>query len=132
MSEEEKYVTVRIPKLFDDLINKYIEEHKEEMMLLDQRVSSAGIVKRALYEFFKKEGIILPPTTPEDPFAFHIMEVFKKLNYFLLKSDVDCPETPQEPERKVREYIYDQAEKWGKVLTPQYVDELVKRVMELH
>jgi len=30
MSEEEKYVTVRIPKVFDDLINKYIEEHKEE------------------------------------------------------------------------------------------------------
>jgi len=58
MSEEEKYVTVRIPKVFDDLINKYIEEHKEEMMLLYQRASRAGIVKRALYEFFKKEGII--------------------------------------------------------------------------
>jgi len=29
-------------------------------------------------------------------------------------------------------YIYDQAEKWGKRLTPKYVDELVNRVMEPH
>jgi len=132
MSEEKKYVTVRIPKFFDDLINKYIEAHREEMRLLDQRASRAGIVKRALYEFFKKEGIIQPPTTPEDPFTVHITEVFKKLNCVLEKSGVDCPESPQEIERKVREYIYDQAEKWGKRLTPQYVDELVNRIMELH
>jgi len=133
MSEKkQKYVTVRIPKLFDDLINKYIEEHKEEMRLLDQRTSRAGIVKRALYEFFKKEGIIQPPTTPEDPFAVHITEVFKKLNCVLEKSGVHRPESPQETDRKVRKYIHTQAEKWGKKLTPQYVDELVNRVMELH
>ena len=132
MSEEEKYVTVRIPKLFDDLINKYIEAHKEEMMLLDQRASRAGVVKRALYEFFKKEGIIQSPKAPEDTFAVHITEVFRTLNSVLEKSGVDCPESPQEKERKIREYIYDQAEKWGKKLTPQYVDELVNKVMEPH
>jgi len=56
MSEE--YVTVRIPKFFDDLINKYIEAHQEELRLLGLRTSRAGIVKKALYEFLKKEGII--------------------------------------------------------------------------
>ena len=58
MSKEEQYVTVRIPKFFDDLINKYIEAHQEEMRLLGLRTSRAGVVKKALYEFFKKEGII--------------------------------------------------------------------------
>ena len=132
MSEEKQYVTVRIPKFFDDLIKKYIETHQEEMKLLDQRTSRAGIVKKALYEFLKKEGIIQSLNTQEDTFAVHITEVFRTLNSVLEKSRVDCPESPQENERKIREYIYDQAEKWGKRLTPQYVDELVKRVMELY
>ena len=68
----------------------------------------------------------------EDTFAVHVTEVFRALNSFLEKSMVNCPESPQEIERKVRKYIHEQAEKWGKRLTPQYVDELVKRVMELH
>jgi len=58
MSKEERYVTVRIPKFFDNLINKYIEAHEEEMMLLGQRASRASVVRKALYEFFKKEGLI--------------------------------------------------------------------------
>jgi len=60
MSEDKdrQYVTVRIPKLFDDLINKYIEAHREEMTLLDQRTNRAAIVKKSLYEVLKKEGII--------------------------------------------------------------------------
>jgi hypothetical protein len=58
MSKEKKYMTIRIPESFDDLINKYIEAHKEEMLLLNQRTSRAGVVKKALYELFKKEGII--------------------------------------------------------------------------
>ena len=132
MSEEEQYVTVRIPKLFDDMINKYIEVHQEDMRLLGQRTSRSGVVKKALYEFFKKEGIIQSLKTQEDTFALHITEVFRTLNSFLEKSEVNCPESPQEIERKVRKYIHEQAEKWGKRLTPQYVDELVERVMKLH
>jgi len=58
MSEEKQYVMVRIPKFFDDLINKYIEAHQEELRLLGLRASRAGVVKKALYEFLKKEGII--------------------------------------------------------------------------
>ena len=58
MSEKEQLVTVRIPKVYGDLIKKYIEKHQEEMRLLGQRTSRAGVVKKALYEFFKKEGII--------------------------------------------------------------------------
>ena len=132
MSNEERYVTVRIPKFYDDLINKYLEEHQEEMRLTGQRTSRAGVVKRALYEFLKKEGIIQFPKIQEDTFAVHITEVFRTLNSFLEKSGVNCPESPQEIERKVRKYIYDQAEKWGKRLAPQYLDELVKRVSDLH
>jgi len=130
MSEEEKYVAVRIPKFFDDLINKYIEANQEEMKLLGLRISRSGVVKKALYEFFKKEGIIQPPNIPEDTFAVHITEVFRTLNSALEESGVDSPENPQEKERKIRKYIYDQAEKWGKKLTPQYVDGLVEKVME--
>ena len=60
MSEEEQSVTVRIPKVYGDLIKKYIEKHRGEMRLLGQRPSRSGVVKIALYEFFKKEGIIQP------------------------------------------------------------------------
>lgn len=132
MSKKEQYVTVRIPKFFDDLINRYIEVHQEEMRLLGQRTSRAGVIKKALYELLKKEGIIQPLEIQEDTFAVHITEVFRTLNSFLEKSGVNCPESPQEIERKVRKYVHEQAEKWGKRLTPQYLDELVKRVMELH
>ena len=52
------YVTVRIPKFFDDLIKEYLKNHREEMMLLGQRTSRAGVIKKALYEFFKKENFI--------------------------------------------------------------------------
>ena len=58
MSEESQYVTVRLPQFYDELVKKYLENHREEMMLLGQRASRAGVVKKALYEFFKKEGII--------------------------------------------------------------------------
>lgn len=64
MSDEEQYVTVRIPRFFDDLINKYIDVHQEEMRLLGQRTSRAGVVKKALYELFKKEGIIQATLNP--------------------------------------------------------------------
>jgi len=56
--KEKQYVTVRIPKFFDDLINKYIEAHQQEMRLLGMRASRTAVVKKALYEFLKKEGII--------------------------------------------------------------------------
>ena len=56
--EEVQYVTVRIPKFYDDLINLYIGEHWEEMRLQGLRASRAGIIKKALYEFFKREGLI--------------------------------------------------------------------------
>ena len=58
MNEDEQYVTVRIPRFFDDLIKKYLESHQEEMRLLGQRTSRAGVVKKALYEFLKDEGVI--------------------------------------------------------------------------
>ena len=59
MSEKkQRYLTVRIPGVYEDLILKYIEAHKEEMLLLGQKLSRAAIVTRALYEFLKKEGII--------------------------------------------------------------------------
>ena len=132
---DEQRRTVRVgqnPKFFDDLINKYIEAHQEEMMLLGQRPSRSGVVRKALYEFLKKEGIIQSLKIQEDTFTAHIIEVFRTLNSALEKSGVNCPQTPQEIERNVRKYIHGQAEKWGKKLTPQYVNELVKRVIELH
>jgi len=58
MDEDEQYVTVRIPRFFDDLIKKYLELHQEKMRLLGQRTSRAGVVKKALYEFLKDEGVI--------------------------------------------------------------------------
>ena len=58
MTTENEYVTVRIPKFYDSLIQKYLKNHREELMLLGQRASRAGVVKKALYEFFKKEGVI--------------------------------------------------------------------------
>jgi len=60
MSEEEKYVTVRIPKVFDDLINKYIEEHKEEMMLLYQRASRLASSKGPCMNFLRKKESYSP------------------------------------------------------------------------
>ena len=58
MNEDEQYVTVRIPRFFDDLIKKYLKLHREKMRLLGQRTSRAGVVKKALYEFLKDEGVI--------------------------------------------------------------------------
>lgn len=53
--DEEKYVTVRIPKVFDERIKEYIEAHREELEFQGVRLSRASIVKRALYEFLKKD-----------------------------------------------------------------------------
>lgn len=54
---EDEYVNVRIPRIFGDLINKYLETHQEEMTLQGQRLSRVAVVKKALYEFFKREGV---------------------------------------------------------------------------
>ena len=58
MSEETEYITIRIPKFYDDLIEKYLSNHRRELMLLGQRASRAGVIKKALYEFLKREGVI--------------------------------------------------------------------------
>ena len=69
MIENKEYVTVRIPKFFDDLINKYIELHKEEMKSRGLRTSRAGVVKEALYEMLEREGII-PETYQKIPATY--------------------------------------------------------------
>ena len=61
---KKEYVTVRIPKVFDDLINKYIEEHKEEMMLLYQRASRLASSKGPYTNFLRKRASSRKHGTP--------------------------------------------------------------------
>ena len=53
----DSYVTVRIPKGFDELIKAYIQKNKKTLKLIG-RVSRAHVVKIALYQFLKEEGIV--------------------------------------------------------------------------
>ena len=144
MSEEKEYVTVRIPKVFDDLINKYIEEHKEEMMLLDQRTSRAGIVKRALYEFFKKEGIIgetIRPvkiqgeTSKPDDFSVYIKETFLAHSIIKMAKEPTLPPDHldlEKFEQNIRRYITKRAEERGEIITKEHLDKLTKDTLEYH
>jgi len=141
---KKEYVTVRIPKVFDDLINKYIEEHREEMMLLDQRTSRAGVVKRALYEFFKKEGIIQETrhsvkiqgeTSKPDDFSVYIKETFLAHAIIEMTKETTLPLDHldlKKLEQNIRRYITKRAEERGEIITEEYLDELTKNTLEYH
>jgi len=142
--KENQYVTVRIPKLFDDLINQYIEAHREEMKLLDQRTSRAAIVKKALYEFLKKEGIIqqtrqsakTQEETPKpDDFFVHIKETFLAHSIIAIVKEKTLPPDHsdlKQLEQNIRQYITERAEKEGKEITKQRLDELTEDLIEYH
>ena len=50
--------TIRLPPIFVDLVDKYIEENKDKLTLEGMRPGRAGVVKMALHRFLKQEGII--------------------------------------------------------------------------
>ena len=144
MSEEKQYVTVRIPKFFDDLINKYIETHQEEMMLLGQRASRAGVVKKALYEFLKKEGIIQETlhsvkiqgdiSRPDD-FLVHVKETFLAHTIISMAKEKTLPSHHidlKQLEQHIRRYITKRAEERGKKITKEHLDEVTKDLVEYH
>ncbi len=57
-NENFKRTTVKIPRLLADLIDKYMEDHREELVLSGRRVSRATVVRMAVEEFLKKKGIL--------------------------------------------------------------------------
>jgi hypothetical protein len=142
MSKEKKYVTVRIPESFDDLINKYLEAHKEEMMFLNERTSRAGVVKKALYELFKKEGItqekspkIQGDVSKPDDFSVYIKETFFAHSIIKMAKEATLPPSHldmTEIEQRIRLYITKRAEEKGIKITKEYLDELSEDILKKH
>jgi hypothetical protein len=58
MSTKKGYFTIRLSKFYEDMIDNYLEIHREDARFGGQRMSRATVVRLALEDFFKKEGII--------------------------------------------------------------------------
>lgn len=142
LHEEEQYVTVRIPNFFNDLIKKYIELHQEEMKLLGQRTSRAGVVKKALYEFFMEEGIIQEKTKTEkgvtsepDDFWIRVKETFFAHSILKISKEAKLPghhSDLDKLEQLIKRYIIKRAEEKGKEVTEKYLIELTKELVDYH
>jgi len=113
-------------------------------MLLDQRASRAGVVKRALYEFFKKEGIIgetIRPVktqgeTPKlDDFSVTIKETFLAHTIIEMAKETTLPPDHldlKKLEQNIRQFITKRAEERGETITKEHLDKLTKETLEYH
>ena len=92
--------------------------NKEELRLLGQRISRASVVKRALYEFLRKEGIVEETSTQlqiqgdlldlTEGFLVNIKETFLMHSIIKIAKESALPSTHlnlQEFEQNIREYI---------------------------
>ena len=143
LSDEENYVTVRIPRFFDDLINKYLEAHEEEMRLLGQRTSRAGVVKKALYEFLKKEGVIQETLQPDkvhgdtkpDDFWNTIKETFMVHSIVKITKETSLPPHHldlHQLEQRIRRFILWRAEESNRKVGKDYLDDLTEALLTYH
>jgi hypothetical protein len=67
MSEKKGYITIKLSKFYEDLIDNYLEMHRENGRFGGRRISRANVVRLALDELFKKEGITQEPSLQFPP-----------------------------------------------------------------
>ena len=72
MSEKKGYITIRLTKFYQDMIDNYLEIHRENARFGGQRISRATVVRLALDDFFRKEGIVQETTLESPPDYFKL------------------------------------------------------------
>jgi len=136
MSNKNEYITIRLSKFYEELIDNYLEQHQKNGKLVGRRTSRANVVRMALDEFFKKKNGLqeTQPTVPADLLKFSKEFIFAHITMRMTRGE-ELPSDHMDLnylETYLTQLLQKQEIKKGIKIEDQQKEILVEELMKYH